>query len=972
MLGLLKRLPAGRVTFAFALGLACLIAATAALIMSPAVMSVLVLPPLLAATACPPGRTAIVAVLAATLAAVVGAIGGAEVGSQQHTFPFLSVLLSGGVSVVLARLRVQREVQSARLEMQYSVARTLYEEGTLQAAAPRLLASIGGTMGWSVGGLWEVRPPRVLRCLHSWYAARIDPSAFDKLSRQFVLRPGIGLAGRVWESGEPAYLLDVSQDTDSQRAPIAARAGLRGAVAFPIRTRGETVGVIEFFAREVREPDAALLDMMASLGSQVGEFIEGVNAAEALRASEARKGAMLDSALDCVVTMDADGRIVEFNPAAERTFGYAAADVLGKPLDETIVPVALRGRHRGGLARYLETGRSTVLGRRLEVSALRADGTELPVELAISRIAGQDPPVFTGYIRDISDRLRGEAERERLLALESVARTDAAQARDQLEAILRGVADGVTAQTASGELVFANDAAVAQMGFGSVDELMEAGPAERLERFEILDEFGEPFDVASLPGRRALQGHAATATVRFRLRATGEERWSVVKSTPIFDDTGRVTLAINVIEDVTEAKRNERAQAFLGEVSTILSHSLDFDGTVRQVADLAVPDLADYCIVDVAAEDGTLDRAALVHADPRGASIVDQLSEYPADPDGNVGAPRVLRTGESVLFPGVPDETLREVARDDRHLSLLRELDLRSAIVVPMIARERVIGTITLATVGSSRVYDEGDLAIAEELGWRTGIAVDNARLYGERSRVAETLQRSLLPSTLPSIPGVRTAARFRPTGEGLEVGGDFYDLFESGDGWTVAIGDVCGKGPDAAAVTALARYTLRAAAMTETTPSATLSTLNEAMLRQRADLRFCTVAYGLLAPESGGARLRLARAGHPAPLVLRRDGSVEELGAPGTLLGVVSDPDLPDESAHIRAGESVLFYTDGVTEAHGANGEFGPSDLVELLAGSAGLSADEIARRVERAALSTDSGEPRDDIAVVVLQLDG
>ena len=171
----------------------------------------------------------------------------------------------------------------------------------------------------------------------------------------------------------------------------------------------------------------------------------------------------------------------------------------------------------------------------------------------------------------------------------------------------------------------------------------------------------------------------------------------------------------------------------------------------------------------------------------------------------------------------------------------------------------------------SGRRFDEQDLELGEELARRCATAIDNARLYGERAYIARTLQESLLPAELPEIPGLETAARFRATGEGNEVGGDFYDLFESGGrGWTVVIGDVCGKGPDAAAVTALARYTLRAAAMRERLPSRSLALLNEALLRQRGDRRFCTVAYAYLETLDSGARVGFASGGHPLPLVLR------------------------------------------------------------------------------------------------------
>jgi serine phosphatase RsbU (regulator of sigma subunit) len=260
---------------------------------------------------------------------------------------------------------------------------------------------------------------------------------------------------------------------------------------------------------------------------------------------------------------------------------------------------------------------------------------------------------------------------------------------------------------------------------------------------------------------------------------------------------------------------------------------------------------------------------------------------------------------------------------------------------------------------------------MAEELARRCAMAIDSSRVYGERDYIARTLQSSLLPAELPLIPGLETAARFRATGEGNDVGGDFYDLFATGGrGWSVVVGDVCGKGPDAAAVTALARYTVRAAAMTERLPSRVLALLNEALLRHDAERRFCTVAYAYLEALEDGARLGFASGGHPLPLVLRANGEVEWLGAHGMLLGAVPDPALEDRSIALGRGDAVVFYTDGVTEAGSPRNPLGEERLAEVVAGCAGMDADSIAGRVEGAALDVEDGAPRDDIAVVVVRV--
>jgi PAS domain S-box-containing protein len=935
-------------------------------------IGLLIAGPLVAALGATTRQTTIVAAYALVLGLVLG-IPDEIFLDTEHFTRLLAILFGSGLSIYVARLRGQRELDSSRLRTQFAAARVFADAETLEQAAPRFLDAIGRHQGWDVAGYWETREPDTLRYVSGWHAPGVDPGGFDTASRDFPLRRGVGLPGRVWESGEPAWIPDLTLDENFPRAALAEQAGLRSAVAFPIHGAAGVAGVMEMFSHELRDPEPAQLELMAALGVQIGEYVDGLRAEQALREGEALKSAVVESALDCVITIDARGRVTEFNPAAERTFGYSREEALGREMGELIVPPSLRQRHRTALARYVETEEPTIIGRRLELTGMRSDGSEFPVELALARIGDHSPPTITGYLRDISERRRAEQEREELLQLEQEARIDADRAREQLEAILGGVADGVTAQAPDGSLLFANGAAVEVLGYRSREELLAAPLEEIMSRFEVLDEDGQPFPLERLPGRLALQGeHGSEALVRFRVIETGAERWSVVKATPIFGSDGNVVMAINVFEDITEHKLAERRQRYLSESTRLLAASLDPDEVLRQTASLAVPELADWCVVDMAAEDGTLDRVALVHADPEQIERAQRLQErYPPDPNADTGVFKVLRTGRPELYAEIPDEMIEQAAVDEEHLEHLREFGLRSAMVVPLIVGGEPTGAMSFVSGRSGRRFDQEDLHLAEELARRCATAIENSRVYRERDYIARTLQSSLLPSELPRIPGVETAARFRATGAGNEVGGDFYDLFETGGrGWTVVVGDVCGKGPDAAAVTALARHTLRAAAMQERLPSGSLRLLNEALLRQPGDRRFCTVAYAYLEALEAGARVGFASGGHPLPVVLRANGEVEWLGDHGMLLGVVPDPQLKDTAAALSAGDSLIFYTDGVTDAGGADGALGEEALARVIASCAGLDANAIADRVEAAALEAEDGPPRDDIAVVVLRV--
>jgi len=433
-------------------------------------------------------------------------------------------------------------------------------------------------------------------------------------------------------------------------------------------------------------------------------------------------------------------------------------------------------------------------------------------------------------------------------------------------------------------------------------------------------------------------------------------------------------------ERALEAEREARAAAeaaatrarFLAEASVLLDRSLDMDVTLESIATLAVPDIADWCTVD-ALENGELRNVVVRHVDPEKTAFGERLLgtfHYP--PDAPNGPPEVVRTGRSELLPEITDEMLVANARNEEHLDMLRELGMHSVMVVPMVSRARMLGTITFVSAESSRRFSDDDVLLAEDLARRAAVAFDNARLYQERAQIARTLQESLLPPQLPTIPGVEVAARYLAAGEGIEVGGDFYDLFDAGSGdWSIVMGDVCGKGADAAALTALARYTLRATAEPATKPSEALQTLNDAVLRQRGDGRFITVAYARLHSNGGGrARLTLSTGGHPPPIVLRADGSAEPVGRPGTLLGVVVDPVLTDDTVMLGPGDVLFLYTDGVTEAHAPEHLLEVEDVARIVSGCAGKDAADLVKCVEDEVRSLGPGPPGDDIAMLALRL--
>ena len=318
---------------------------------------------------------------------------------------------------------------------------------------------------------------------------------------------------------------------------------------------------------------------------------------------------------------------------------------------------------------------------------------------------------------------------------------------------------------------------------------------------------------------------------------------------------------------------------------------------------------------------------------------------------------------------------LQAGAQDEEHLRLMRDIGFKSAMVVPMMARDTVLGAITLVTSESGRVLNDDDRPLVEELARRAATAVENARLFRQRSEIARTLQASLLPPALPEIEEIDSAAFFRAAGEGYEVGGDFYDLFSKEEGqWFAVVGDVCGKGSDAAATTALVRYTVRAAAVQRRSPSQILRWLNESMLRQGTGLqRFCTLAIARLDLRAATPRVTVASGGHPLPRVVRADGTVLRAGVHGTLIGVTHEVEASDTVIDLASGDTIVAFTDGLTEAGAPDALWTPEDVDRALAAAHGAGSGSVqafVQSIAAAALGELEAHPRDDVAILALRV--
>jgi PAS domain S-box-containing protein len=335
--------------------------------------------------------------------------------------------------------RAPADETKGREALIFMTVRALMESCTMAMAARRVLEALAMGGGWQAGIFWLVdEEDQGLRAIEGWQAPSVKGLDFAEASRPYTFRRGEGLPGRAWQHAEPTWVINVTEDTMFPRADLAVRSGLHAAMAFPVSSAGRVVGVIELFSRELRQPDKGQIQLGEVLSGLIGQFVVRQQAEEALvRSNErlvaeaARISAIVESSLDAIVTMDHHGLVTEFNPAAERMFGYTRAEAIGREMAEVIIPERLREAHRRGLHRYLATQEAHILGRHIEMPALRRDGSEFPVELTITRILQPGPPAFTGTMRDLTDRHQAEVQRRELEALRQ-----ADQLKDQFLSIL--------------------------------------------------------------------------------------------------------------------------------------------------------------------------------------------------------------------------------------------------------------------------------------------------------------------------------------------------------------------------------------------------------------------------------------------------------------------------------------------------------------------------------------------------------
>lgn len=442
-------------------------------------------------------------------------------------------------------------------------------------------------------------------------------------------------------------------------------------------------------------------------------------------------------------------------------------------------------------------------------------------------------------------------------------------------------------------------------------------------------------------------------------------RWLQSRAHVICGDDGRPLTVLGVITDVTERRRREQVSEYLAEAGVLLAQSLEEQPTLERVAELAVPRLADWCAVHLLEEDDSLRLVVVAHQDPAKVQLARSLNErYPPLPDAPTGVAGVIRNSRSELYPEVPDELLEVTSHDETHLQLIRDLQLRSVMIVPIVARGRTLGAMTFVYAESGREYGTSDLALAEELGRRAGMAIANVRLYEAAQGAAVTLQRSLLQAALPWVDGLETAAQYLPGAAGAEIGGDWYDIMPLSDGRVViVVGDVMGRGLEAAAHMGQLRTAIRSFACVSEHPARTLELMRSYVSTQQV-VDFATVLILFVDPATG--RVQASSAGHPPP-VLVAEGRAALAGISTAAPLGPFEVESPLTEFVLEPGATLLMYTDGMVERRDAPIDESLRELIDAVGESAYARPDELIASVLGRMLP--GGTHHDDVAVLAVR---
>jgi PAS domain S-box-containing protein len=615
--------------------------------------------------------------------------------------------------------RTARELRrkTASVELLEFVAAAANAASSIEEAILPCLERICQYHGWSAARVGLRDGAGNIVSADTWYVSdpgRIAP--FRQSTEAKVFAPGIGLPGSVVLSGKPAWVPDVTDDPTFTRREEAIASGIRGGIACPLLIGTEIVGVLEFFSDRVLAVDEPLIAILGHVGTQLGRVVERHQAREALLKSEGRIRAIVEGAHDAFVATDMKGIITEWNQQAAAIFGWSRAEAIGRPMVDTIIPPRYRTAHRRDIRQLVRPRKQGPRSRRFEIAALHRAGHEFPVELSISAIPINGGFLIASFLHDITARKQAEEKLRR--------------SEERYDLVSRATSDIVWDwDIASGVLTWNN----------ALQRTCRYQPDQIGSTMEWWYNHIHPADRERVvTGTHAvLNGTREFWTDEYRLRR-GDGTYATVlaRGHVVRNERGEAVRMIGSAIDITERKLEEQAQRFIAQAGVLLETSLDQDVILNSLARLAIPTLADFCLIDVLEESGGLYRAAKAHVDPSGEALLRASVPQPGDADADRELIyKVIRSRQPVLVRDCSETSLATLKLAPSLIETLRRLSATSFMIVPLLTREQVFGAITLGAGESGRHYDLLDLLTAEQLAQRAARTIDNGRLYDHAQR---------------------------------------------------------------------------------------------------------------------------------------------------------------------------------------------------------------------------------------------
>jgi PAS domain S-box-containing protein len=668
-----------------------------------------------------------------------------------------------------------RKLAERRLSLQYAVAHALAESIGVSEAAQKVLKAVCEITNSEFGSLWNIdRAAGLLHNVNVWQSAHLDGDGFAGITRSTPFNLDEGLPGRVISTGLPLWIPDMAI-AGLPRTEAATQHGLHSAFAVPVRSQGEITGVLECFSRDVREPDADFVNMLDAVGHQVGLFMERKQAEDELAIRAHQQAIVAEVGQRALSGIPLEELLNEAVAHVSLTLGVGFAGITelnrevngfvlraGVGWNEEHVGQAVISSGPDSVPGYTLAGNDPVIIEDLTGESrfpdswlLREHGVVSGLSISIPGHAGpfgvlgaysSKRHVFSAddvhFMQAIAHALALAMERTRAEEALLLSRTEIA-------AILNGVADGISAINKDGKRIYANAALARLLRFESVQEFMTLPVGQLPAQFDIYDETGQPLSQDRYPGQLALQGIRTDGLVaRYRFQSTGDEIWTMLKSQPVFNEAGQVVMAVNIVQDITELKHRELAQRLLAEAGALLTKSLDYPSRLQNLTEIIVPRIADWCAIDVLDEQGVLQRMTVKHLNPdKTAWGYELFRRFPPDPDATNSAYNVVRTGQPQFVPYIVPEMFASVT-DPEVLEVLDQLQMQSALVVPLTARGRSLGVMSFVWAESGHHYTLADLELAQELARRAALALDNARLYAEAQRLNVELEQRVLQRT--------------------------------------------------------------------------------------------------------------------------------------------------------------------------------------------------------------------------------